>query len=251
MKPRQRQNRILELVARDGGATVEALSAAFDVSAETIRRDLAQLATSGALQKIHGGARRLRLHSEGSFQERLTEDAEAKRIIARKLAAMIEPGDTLFMDTGTTTLFCAEALASMPRLTVITNSVRIAEVMSRGDKPAQVYLIGGGFGADNAQTRGPLAIEQIARFQADHAVLAVAALDPVVGATDSDFDEAQVARAMMDRATNVVVVAQSAKLGRRTAFRICRLEEIHVLVCDITPDDAFRAALDAAQVEVR
>jgi DeoR/GlpR family transcriptional regulator of sugar metabolism len=251
MKPRERQTLILDVVAQNGAATVDSLAATFDVSAETIRRDLALLATSGALQKVHGGAKRIRLHADGSFQERMSEDADAKRLIAQKLATMIAPGDTLFMDTGTTTLFCAEALADVPRLTVITNSVRIAQTMVRGDHPARVFLLGGAYAADNAETAGPILLEQVARFQADHAVLAVAAIDAVGGATDSDFDEAQTARAMMANATNVIVVAQAAKLGRKAAFRICTLDQIDALVCDDVPDDAFRSALDAAGVEVR
>jgi DeoR family glycerol-3-phosphate regulon repressor len=251
MKPKQRQSHILDVVARDGEATVDALADVFDVSAETIRRDLAQLAASGALQKVHGGARRLRLHAEGSFQERMGEDASAKQVIAQKLVAVIEPGDTLFMDTGTTTLFCAEALAAVEGLTVITNSIRVAQVLSRGTGQAKVYLLGGDYAADNAQTRGILALDQIDRFQADHAVLAVAAVDPVGGAADADFDEAQVARRMMANATNVIIVAQAAKLGRKAAHRICRLDEVDMLVCDAVPGDAFRAALDAARVQVR
>jgi DeoR family glycerol-3-phosphate regulon repressor len=251
MKPKQRQSRILDVVARDGEATVDALAVEFDVSAETIRRDLAQLATSGALQKVHGGARRLRLHAEGSFQERMSEDAAAKQVIAQKLATIVEPGDTLFIDTGTTTLFCAEALAEVARLTVITNSVRVAQVLSRGAGRARVYLLGGEYTVDNAQTTGAIALDQIDRFQADHAVLAVAALDPVAGAANADFDEAQIARRMLANAANIIVVAQSAKLGRKAAYRICRLEEIDMLVCDTLPGDAYRAALDAAQVQVR
>jgi DeoR family glycerol-3-phosphate regulon repressor len=172
-------------------------------------------------------------------------------MIAQKLAKMIAPGDTLFMDTGTTTLFCADALVNVPQLTVITNSVRIAQVMARGEHPARVFLLGGAYSSDNAETAGPMVLEQVARFQADHAVLAVAAIDAVSGATDSDFDEAQTARAMMANATNTIVVAQAAKLGRKAAFRICMLQEIDVLVCDDLPGDAFHAALDAAGVEVR
>jgi DeoR family glycerol-3-phosphate regulon repressor len=251
MKPKQRQSHILDVVAREGEATVDALAEEFGVSAETIRRDLAQLATSGALQKVHGGARRLRLHAEGSFQERMSEDAAAKQVIAEKLVTVIEPGDTLFMDTGTTTLFCAEALAETERLTVITNSIRVAQALSRGAGRARVFLLGGSYGADNAQTSGPIALDQIERFQADHAVLSVAAVDPVAGAADADIDEAQIARRMMANATNLIIVAQAAKLGRKAAHKVCRLDEIDMLVCDTMPGDAFRAALDAAHVEIR
>jgi DeoR/GlpR family transcriptional regulator of sugar metabolism len=247
VKPKQRQNGILDVVARDGEATVEALAAAFAVSAETIRRDLAQLAQSGVLQKVHGGARRLRLHAEGSFEERLSEDASAKAIIAAKLARIVQPGDTLFMDTGTTTLFCARELATVSGLTVITNSIRISDVLARGSGGASVFVLGGWFNADNGETLGPMALEQVARFRADHAVLSVAALD-AQGAMDADFDEAQIARAMAANATNVITVAQAAKLGRKAAYRVCALDEIDVLVCDIAPGDAFGAALDAAGV---
>lgn len=251
MRPKERQSKIVDVMARDGAATVDALAAAFDVSAETIRRDLAQLAADGAVQKVHGGARRLRLHAEGSFQERMGEDAGAKAAIARKLAAVVEPGDTLFIDTGTTTLACAGELARVARLTVITNSLRIAEVLSHGEGRARVFLLGGGFSADNAQTVGPLVLDQIGRFQADHAVLAVAALDAAVGALDADFDEAQVARAMSDRAANTIVVAQTAKLGRKAAFRVCPLEGIDMLICESQPEAAFRSALETARVEIR
>lgn len=251
MKPKQRQSRIIDVIARDGEATVDALAVEFDVSAETIRRDLAQLALSGALQKVHGGARRLRLHAEGSFQERMGEDAAAKQVIAQKLASIVEPGDTIFMDTGTTTLFCAEALADMERLTVITNSIRVAQALARGTGRAKVFLLGGDYAADNAQTLGPIALDQINRFQADHAVLAVAAIDPTGGAADADFDEAQIARRMMANATNVIVVAQAAKLGRKAAHRICRLDEVDMLVSDTVPGGAVGLALQVAQVQVR
>ena len=251
MKPKQRQSRILDVVAREGEATVDALAEEFGVSAETIRRDLALLAMSGALQKVHGGARRLRLHAEGSFQERMGEDAAAKQVIAHKLATIIEPGDTLFMDTGTTTLICAEALAEMERLTVITNSVRVAQALSRGSGRSRVFLLGGAYAADNAQTCGPIALDQIDRFQADHAVLAVAAIDPVAGAADTDIEEAQIARKMIANATTVILVAQAAKLGRKAAHRVCRLDEVDMLVCETMPGDAFRAALDAADVQIR
>lgn len=251
MKPRERQNQILAAVERGGEVTVEALALAFAVSAETIRRDLAHLAESGALQKVHGGARRLRLQSEGSFDDRMSEGAGAKAVIARKLRDLVGPGDTCFLDTGTTTLACAQGLADVSGLTVITNSGRIAQTLSRGEGRARIFLIGGCFSPDNAETVGPMAIDQIGQFRADHAVIGVAAIDALGGAMDADFDEAAIARAMCLHAGNVIVVAHADKIGRRAAHRIRRLDEIDVLVCDETPGDAFGAALAAAGVAVR
>ncbi len=261
MKPRDRQDRILQIVRRDGAASVEALAETFAVSVETVRRDLHDLASTGALHKVRGGARRIRLATEGSFEERRMEQAGAKAAIARTLAAAIAPGDTIFLDTGTTTLACAEELAQIDRLTVITNSVRIAQRLgaaggtSAGGTSAgggaRVFVLGGAWSADNAETVGPMAIEQIGRFQADHAVLGVAAIDAEAGAMDADFEEAQIAHAMIGHARHVIVLAHAEKHGRRAAFRVCRLDEIDVLVSDRQPEGRLAAALRRARVEVR
>lgn len=248
VKPKDRQTKILEIVGRSGAASVESLAQAFEVSVETIRRDLSDLASTGALHKVRGGARRIKLATEGSFEERRFEQAEAKAAMARTLASLVEPGDTIFIDTGTTTLACAEELARHESLTVITNSFFIAQRLGGRHR---VYVLGGTWSAGNAETVGPLAVEQIGRFQADHAVLGVAAIDSGSGAMDADFDEAQVARAMIDRARHVIVLAHGEKLGRQAAFRVCRLDEIDVLVSDREPDAPLAEALAAASVEVR
>ncbi len=245
MKPNQRRNKIAEAVDSYGAMSVDALASQFDVSAETIRRDLGRLADLGALQKVHGGARPVRLLTEGSFGERMAEDAAAKQVIADKLAQLIEPGDTIFIDTGSTTVICARALAAIGHLTVITNSVRVAEIIGQ-TATNTVYLLGGAFGSDNGETSGPMVLDQIALFQADHAIITVAAIDADVGAMDADFAEAQVARAMMAASRQTVVLAHGEKLRCKAAFRICRLDQIDVLVCDLTPDLGFLTSLAAA-----
>lgn len=251
VKPKDRQSRILEIVGRDGAASVEALADTFDVSVETIRRDLSDLASTGALHKVRGGARRLKLMTEGSFEERRFEQAGAKAAIARTLAGILEAGDTIFLDTGTTTLACAEVLAHHDRLTVITNSFYVAQRLGAEGGRHEVYVLGGAWHPGNAETVGPLAIAQIGHFQADHAVLGVAALDAEGGAMDADFDEAQVARAMIDHARHVIVLAHGEKFGRRAAFRVCRLDEIDMLVSDREPDGPLAEALAQAAIEVR
>ena len=248
VKPKDRQAKILEIVRRDGEASVEALSAAFDVSAETVRRDLAALAEAGTLTKHHGGARRLRLHREGSFEDRLYDNAEAKSAIAAKLARAVEPGETLFIDTGTTTLACAEALTGVKGLTVVTNSLAIARIMGA---TGRTYLLGGAYVPGNDQTAGPFVIEEIGRFQADRAVLTVAALDAGAGAMDADMDEAQIARAMIANARSVTVLAHKDKFARRAAFKVCRLDEIDLLVSDEAPDGPLASELAEAGVEVQ
>ncbi|SFB73209.1 DeoR/GlpR family DNA-binding transcription regulator [Tropicimonas isoalkanivorans] len=250
MKPKDRQAKILEIVSRTGEVSVETLAGTFDISLETVRRDLESLASTGALHKVRGGARRIKLMTEGSYRERMVEHAEAKAEIGRKLCELVEDGDTIFMDTGTTTLACADALAARSGLTVITNSLHIAQRL--GEQPAghRLFLLGGAYGADNSQTVGSLTIEQAERYQADHAVLTVAALDAEAGAMDADFDEAQVARTMIEHARNAIVLANSGKFGRRAAFRVCRLDRIGVLVSERRPEGPLADALGTAGVRV-
>ncbi len=241
---------ILDRVAVEGEVSVEALALAFDVSPETIRRDLTHLAEAGRLLKFHGGARRMRLQSETSFDERMTEAAAGKALIAARLAGVIAAGDTCFIDTGTTTLACARALAGVARLTVITNSARIAQVLAQGEGGAEVHMIGGLWSPDNGETVGPEALDQIARFRADHAIIGVAAVDATAGAMDADFNEAAIARAMCAHARSTIVVAHAEKFGRQAAHRIRRLDEVDMIVCDQPPGGEFRAALAAARVEI-
>jgi len=250
MKPHERQHEIDLVVRREGEVSVDMLATRFDVSTETIRRDLSFLAESGRVQKIHGGARRPRLITEGSFQDRLGIATEAKARIGRRLAEAVEPGETLFIDTGSTTLAAAEALASIPDLTIITNSCRLAERIARLGPGTTVHLLGGRYGADNAQTTGPAAIEQLQTFRADRAILTVAALDAEQGAMDASLDEAQIARAMIRHARQVTVLADAGKFGRHAAYAVCATEDIELIISDGHVEKAQKDALGDKGVEL-
>lgn len=237
------------LVARSGRQTVDELARAFGVSAETVRRDLARLAADGLVQKVHGAAVHSRLTAEGSFQDRMAEDAAAKQAIAEALLAHVSPGETLFLDTGSTTLAAAKALARVPRLTVITNAHAIADALSAAPG-GRTFLLGGTYRAGNGQTVGPHVLEDIARFRADAAVLTVSALDAEAGAMDADADEAAIARAMIACARRTVVLAASTKFGRRAGFLVCRHEAIDVLISESAPAGELAAVLQEADVAV-
>jgi DeoR family glycerol-3-phosphate regulon repressor len=251
VKPHERQRQIADWIRLQGEVSVEGLASRFDVSAETIRRDLAQLVEAGRVQKVHGGARRPRLLVEGSFSERLGSEGPAKTRIGRKFADTLEPGETLFIDTGSTTLAAAEYLAAVPRLTVITNSCRLAERLAQAGSDAAIYLLGGRYHGDNAETAGPGTIEQITAFQADRAVITVAAIMPEIGVMDASFDEAQIARAMIAHARSLTVLADHTKFGRRAAFCICPCDEIDDLISDKPPERETLEALVNVGVNVR
>lgn len=248
--PRLRQEKIAEAVRRQGRVSVDQLAVRFKTSHETIRRDLAALAETGAVLKVHGGARLPGRQEEGPFRERMATNAVGKRIIAEKVTRLIAPGQTLFIDTGSTTLMCAEEIGRIAGLTVITNSTRIAAVLAERGNRTAVFLLGGRFDGDNRETVGPTAIAGVQGFHADHALITVGALDAGAGATDFNVEEAQVARAMIDNSASVIVACDASKFGRSAAFAVCPLERITALVTDRKPQGRLLAALSAAGTRV-
>lgn len=250
MKPRERRLQIETLIRNEGSASVEDLAAHFDVSTETIRRDLARLAETGRILKVHGGARTARLLTEPSMEVRAAQASEQKTKIGQLLAKEIEPGATLFIDTGSTTLAAAPALAEIRGLTIITNSCRLADALAMAGSDAAVHLLGGRYVAGNAQTVGPSVLNQIAEYQVDHCVLTAAAFSAEIGAMDASHDEAQIARAMIANAQNLIVLADSTKMGRRAAFTVCPTARIGLLITDESIPAHLRSQLGALSVRV-
>jgi DeoR family transcriptional regulator, glycerol-3-phosphate regulon repressor len=248
LRPEERRDRIVDLLREGARVSVDALAAALQASRETVRRDLAELARRGLVRKFHGGAGLPEPAGEGPFQTRMSEHPREKRAIGRRAAALFGPGDTLFVDTGTTSVVFAEELAKGTGLTVVTNCLTIAQLVSGSGRGNRAFLIGGEYRDAAAQTLGALAVEQIARFHAAHAVLTVGAIDPA-GIMDFDLGETEVARAMIAQARTVTVIADSSKLGRRGLFEVCPLARVDRLVVDRLADGPLAAALQAA-VEV-
>jgi DeoR/GlpR family transcriptional regulator of sugar metabolism len=250
MKLQQRHDAIVSIVGEKGRVTVEELAELLAASRETIRRDLTRLSNQGMLLKFHGGATLPRPDVEGPFQARMAVNARLKRQVAIAAASIFEPGDTLFIDTGTTTLSFAEELAKRNGLTVITNSSAIARTISLGETENRVFLIGGEFHGDNQETVGTLAIDQIRVFRTRHAVLTIGGLDAKAGAMDFNIEEAQVARAMIEQAELVTVLADSSKFDCNALFEVCKLDKINTLVCDQAPTGSLLESLKKMQVNI-
>lgn len=242
MKVRDRQAKLVEIVRKEERASVERLAALLGASRETIRRDLTQLAKLGKVRKVHGGAVMPSVLGEPAFQQRLSENASAKMAIAKAAAGLFRPGEALFIDTGSTTLFFAEEIAKLGGLTIITNSTEIARVMDKAGNGHHVFLLGGEYRAGNSQTVGTMVTEQIRAFRAHHAVLTVGALDLRSGAMDYNIEEAQVARAMVAQSEKLTILADHSKFGALASFEVCPLARIDNLVCDgPAPKDVLEA----------
>jgi DeoR/GlpR family transcriptional regulator of sugar metabolism len=249
MKPSERHAAIVDLVRDSGKVTVDFLADHLGTSKETIRRDLTEMSLRGQLRKYHGGAERLDRATEGEFRARLHEQADEKRAIGRLAASLFGRDDTLFIDTGTTTLVFADELASRPSMTVVTNSLAITQTIARSPEGHRVFLIGGEFLEEAAENVGPLAVAQIAQFTARDAVITVGAID-ATGAMDYELREAEIARAMIAQARRVTVIADETKLNRTALFRVCQLNQIHRLVVNSYPEPHLAEVLTAAGIEI-
>jgi DeoR/GlpR family transcriptional regulator of sugar metabolism len=251
MRPAARRDLIVDLVRERQRVTVDFLAEQLTTSRETIRRDLTELAACGLIQKFHGGATvpdvsGAGLKTEGSFQARMQDHMREKRTLARRAAALFSPGDILFIDTGTTTAIFAEELCRLSRLTVITNSVSIAQMIVRGEGN-RAFLLGGEYNEDAGENLGTLAVEQVSRFHATHAVLTVGAIEPD-GVFDFNLDEAEIARAMIAQSRHVTVLADAGKFTKSALFQVCPLAAIDRLVTNDAPQPMVEA-LRVAEVE--
>ncbi len=246
MSVSRRQDNLVDLVRRAGKVSVAELADALGASRETIRRDLTHLERAGRVQKVHGGAIIPRLAGEGSFAQRMGTSMQAKTAMARVAASLFASGETLFIDTGSTTLYLAEELAAVAGLTIVTNSTEIARTIARARNASGVFLLGGAYGVENSQTLGTMAASQIRSFRAHHAVLTVGALDSRTGAMDFDMEEAQVAQAMIGQSEQVTVLADSSKFESLASFEVCPLARIDRLVCDSPPPADIRDGIEQA-----
>jgi len=250
MKIKIRHDKIVEIVRKNEHATVEELASLLSISRETIRRDLTELSNSGKVHKIHGGATLPRVFGEGPFQKRLSDNTEAKVAIAQTAISMFSKGETLFVDTGSTTLYFAEALPLASGLTIVTNSTEIAKTVTKPNATNRAFLLGGEFSPDNRQTIGTIATSQIRSFRAHHAVLTIGAINGQTGAMDFNIEEAQIARAMIEQSQSITVLVDNSKFNQLASFEVCGLDQIDRIVCDSTPPDDLEKAFAEAKIKI-
>lgn len=244
-----RQTALIRLLEAEGSQPTMGLAERLQVSDETIRRDLAALAEAGLVSRSHG---RVALAGEGGeapFALRMRTQAAAKQAIAKACAGLIGDGQSVILDTGTTTSFVARALTGHRRLTVVTNSSDIARTLAT-QNGNRVYMAGGELRPDNGAAFGPQALDFIRRFRVDHAVISAGAVD-ASGIADFDFDEAEFARTALETGERRIVVTDATKFGRRGLVRVAGFDGVTDLISDAAPPEALAAALAAAGVRVQ
>lgn len=240
---------LMKLLAQEGSCTIAQLISQLGVSDETIRRDIKELAGGGLLQRVHGGAVMPNFMPELGFQKRMQQNAELKSRIAATIAAEIHDGDSIVLDTGSTTAYVARALTRHSNLMVVANSSEIARILADG-KGNRVYVAGGELRGDDGAIFGETAIEFVRQFRARYAIISIGAVNLDEGLMDFDMREAQYARAIIAQATQVVVVADHTKFQNHAPIKVCGFNKIHTFVTDQRPPEAFYRKLKDNGVRV-
>ena len=252
MYAEERQREILERVRREGKVSVEALTESFGVTAPTIRADLGILESRRLLRRTHGGAilPETTLY-EPPYAERERSRQFEKARIGTAAAARVCDHETVLLDAGTTTYEIAARLKERMGLTVVTNSLEAAwELMDAPPGHIETVVVGGSVHARRRATLGPLAAEFLSRLHVDRVFLGVNGVHAEAGYTVVDFDAAQVKRAMIACAREVVIVADSSKMDVAAFASICPLSTAHMLITDAPIENTLADALSAAGVEV-
>ncbi len=244
-----RQERLREYIRGAGVARVDEICQKLTISPATARRDLELLEKAGRIRRVHGGA----VSVEGRLEEPLFDDktarqASEKRAIARAAFALIKPGDSIYLDGGSTVLELARLLREQTKVTVVTNSLRAATELS-GQGP-KVILIGGELRRLSQTLVGPLTHHLLRELHMDRAFMGTIGLTAADGLTTTDPHEAFTKQEVMRRAGEVVLLADHAKIGQVSFAHAGALDDLDILVTDRGADRVFLKAARAKGVRI-
>lgn len=251
-----RLHRIRALLTMLNHVSTERIIRELGISRETARRDIIELEALGVARRVHGGLMALDAEPEPPLIVRSEVRAREKRAIARAAAKMVKPGQTLFLDAGSTTTMLAEELRTLSGLTIITNSLHAALKLSAGEEYEvlnnAIILLGGNMPAGAQETRGELTVSEIYRYRADVALMSPVGIDARKGASSFHPHEAAIARAMAEQATQLVLLADHSKLGLTSRINYAGIKQVSTLITDSgSPDLPAFSALEKILPEVR
>jgi DeoR family glycerol-3-phosphate regulon repressor len=227
-----RQSEIVNHARAYGRVMVDDLVRRFEVSAQTIRKDLNDLCDQRLLTRIHGGAIVASGVENLAYEARRFVAAEEKKAIGVAAAAEIPNGSSLFINIGTTTEEVANALSGHENLLVITNNLNVAMTLHRHPQ-IEVIVAGGTVRRADGAVIGSTAIKLIGQFKVDYAIIGASAIDEEGALLDFDYREVQAAQAIIANARSVMLVCDSTKLRRSAAVRIAHISQVHTFVTDV------------------
>ena len=244
-----RRHQIIDMINRQRTVKNSELMERFDISIETVRRDLEYLEQQGYLRRVYGGAVAAgSLGGEPEYASRAKSQSEEKQAIAEAAAGLIGPEDSIYLGVGTTVQAMTRYIRSMGNVTVFTNALRTAVELSE-TPGCTVILPGGQLRAKELTLSGFPAEENLAHFNVDKAFIGIGGITET-GVTDFHIGEAQIHRQLIRNARQSIVLADSGKLGVRAMTNVCALEEIDVVVTDSKAPRHIVKALEQAGVRV-
>lgn len=244
-----RQAEIVTLARAQGRVGVDELAARFDVTPQTIRKDLNDLCDQRLLSRVHGGAILVSGVENLGYQARRLIAAEEKRAVGLAAASLISNETSLFINIGTTTEEVARALSGHEQLMVITNNLNVA-IMLYPHPSIDVIVAGGPVRKSDGAVIGAAAVDLIRQFKVDTAIIGVSAIDEDGSLLDFDYREVRVSQAIIENARRVILVADASKLERTAPVRIAHISQVQVLVIDRLTSPRLREVCAAAGVKV-
>lgn len=228
----ERKLKIAEYLQEHLRVSVQELCKMFDVSESTVRRDLQELEDANLLKRTHGGAVYLEnVNFEPNFLEKEDKFRKEKESIAKKAAQFIQDGDTIVIDSGTTTLYLAKEIRRFSNLQVVTNSINLAQEL-QGIKGIEVIITGGTVRQNTLAMVGPIAEQSLSMLRVDKAFIATNGLDMKEGLTTPNIVEAATKTKMIDIAKQVILLADHTKIGKISFAKFADVSKVDICIVD-------------------
>ena len=248
--PLERKDKILDIIHQKGRVTVEELVQMFEVSGATIRRDLEFLEHQGLITRTHGGAiSKRRVAIEPDYFVEKGRFLEEKRKIARQAAMMVEEGEVIFMEASTTVLQMTGFILDKRNLTVVTNSLEIAQELRRSTQ-ITLILTGGTLRRRTNSLIGPLADLSLSQIRFDKAFIGISALDSSFGITTPTLEEAQTKKEIVKAANQIIALCDHSKFEKQNFAFVMPINKMDVLIVDKKMPSSFRVEIEKKGIKV-
>lgn len=246
----ERRNEILSKLQEERKVVVSDLSQQYNVTEETIRRDLEKLENEGLAKKTYGGAvLNESFNTDLPYTVRKKANVESKQRIAEAIAAMIEDGDHLILDASSTALFIAKRMKDKKNITVITNSVEI--LLELSDRNGwKILSTGGRLKEGGLALVGYQAERMVSTFHVDYAIFSCKGIDLERGLTDANESDAQIKKMIVKAANKIILAVDHSKFNKISFTQVCELSEIDMVVTDEEPDESWKQAFLSAGIEL-
>ena len=246
----ERQNHIITYLQHNPRIIIEELCKTFDVSEATARRDLEELAAEGKIQRIHGGAIAVeRSPQEAPILQRQSDQTEEKQRIGQAAAALVNDNETIFLGSGTTVLEVARALRGRQKLTVITNSLPVINVLST-EAGIMVISLGGMLRDSELSFIGHITEQALAEVRSDKVIIGTHSINHEHGLTHEYLPETMTDRAILKSGTEIIVLADHTKFGRTSTVLLATIDKINTLITDNETSSDYTTALNEKGVNV-